>query len=269
MESPTGSLLSVTGTSTRHINILLINPNSTGYMTEACLRSVQPNLPPHVTVHGFTCPSSGPSAIEGKVDGVLSSADCFRALVPLLRKSETSFDGFLVACFSAHPLISMLREEYSQPTVGIMEAALYASRMCGHTLGIVTTSERSSVLHGHSIADYGFGQYSVGCETGHVSVLELESKPQEEVYAGLTAAAQRLVAKGADCVCLGCAGMTGMHEAVSNAVGMSEGRTMVVDGVATGVQFLVGLAQERLGTAKGGAYRSSAAGRERRGQSWL
>jgi Asp/Glu/hydantoin racemase len=238
-------------------------------MTEACLQSVQPNLPANVTVHGFTCPEPGPSAIEGKVDAVLSAADCFRALAPLLKERADEFDGFLVACFSAHPLIAMLREEYRQPTIGIMEAALYASRMCGRQLGILTTSERSSVLHAHSISDYGFGAYSVGCETGHVSVLELESKPQEEVYAGLISAAKKLVDKGADCICLGCAGMTGMQEAVSDAVGMAEGHTMVVDGVATGVQFLVALAQEGLQTAKRGAYRSSAVGRARRGQTWL
>ncbi|KAK6088729.1 carbon-nitrogen hydrolase [Seiridium cupressi] len=269
MESGKPSLLSVTGTSTRHINILLINPNSTEYMTKACLDSIHSNLPAHVTVYGFTCPKPGPSAIEDKVDAVLSAADCFRALAPLLREQPHRFDGFLVACFSAHPLIPMLREEYSQPTIGIMEAALYASRMCGHKLGIVTTSERSSVLHGHSIADYGFAAYSVGCETGHVSVLELESRPREEVYAGLISAANKLVEKGADSICLGCAGMTGMLEAVSDAVGMVEGKTMVIDGVATGVQFLVALAHERLGTAKGGAFRSSAAVRDKRGQTWL
>lgn len=269
MDCNTEPFQSATGTSQRHINILLINPNSTEYMTDACLRSVQPSLPPHVTVHGFTCPRPGPSAIEGKVDAVLSAADSFRALVPLLRERQAQFDGFLVACFSAHPLIAMLREEYSQPVIGIMEASLYASRMCGHKLGIVTTSDRSSVLHGHSIADYGFEAYSAGCETGHVSVLELESRPKEEVYAGLISAARRLVDRGADCICLGCAGMTSMHEAVSNAVGATSGNTMVMDGVAIGVQFLVALAQEGLSTAKGGAYRSSAAARDRRGQYWL
>ncbi|KAH8891082.1 hydantoin racemase [Thozetella sp. PMI_491] len=267
---PTPPLLSTTGRSVQHINILLINPNATVSMTEACLRSVEASLPGHVTVHGFTGPKTGPSAVEGKVDAALSAADCFRALAPLLRESPTRFDGFLVACFSAHPLIDMLREEYPQPTIGIMEAALYASRMCGHKLGIVTTSERSSGLHGHSIAaEYGLAPFSAGCETGHVSVLELESKPAEEVYASLSAAATKLVERGADCICLGCAGMTGMREAVSKAVGMSDRKVMVVDGVAMGVQFLVALAQEGLGTAKGGIYRSSLAGRMRRGQDWL
>jgi Asp/Glu/hydantoin racemase len=262
-------LLRVTGSSTRHINVLLINPNSTDHMTEACLRSIESTLPAHITVHGFTGPKTGPSAIEGRVDAAISAVDCFRALAPLLREQPRRFDAFLVACFSAHPLIAMLREEYTQPAIGIMEAALYASRMCGSKLGIVTTSERSSILHAQSTVEYGFGAYSVGCETGHVSVLELESKPKEVVYASLVSAARKLVEKGADCICLGCAGMTGMHEAVSKAVGMDDKEIMVVDGVAIGVHLLASLVQEGLSTAKAGAYRSSATGRVKRGQDWL
>ncbi|KAI0178119.1 hydantoin racemase [Pestalotiopsis sp. NC0098] len=268
--SPIPSLLSITGKSTRHINLLLINPNSTQSMTDSCLKSIQSTLPTHVTVYGFTCPEPGPSAVEGKVDAVLSAADSLRALHPLLKNDPKRFDGFLVACFSAHPLIAMLREEYEQPAIGIMEAALYASRMCGERLGVVTTSERSAVMHARSVAEYGFGNYSAGCEAGRVSVLELESLPRDVVYAGLSAAAKRLVdERGADCVCLGCAGMSGMREAVSEAVGMDERKAMVVDGVAVGIHFLTALAQENLGTPKGGVYRSSAAGRERRGQQWL
>ncbi|KAF3018850.1 hypothetical protein E8E14_006783 [Neopestalotiopsis sp. 37M] len=252
-----------------HTQLFLSNQDRLDSMTDSCLKSIESTLPPHVTVYGFTCPEPGPSAVEGKVDAVISAADSFRALHPLLQADPKRFDGLLVACFSAHPLIAMLREEYEQPVMGIMEAALYASRMCGERVGIVTTSERSAVMHARSTVEYGFGNYSVGCETGHVSVLELESLPRDVVYAGLSAAAQRLVEKGADCICLGCAGMTGMREAVSGAVGMDERKAMVVDGVAIGVHFLTALAQESLGTPKSGVYRSSAAGRARRGQQWL
>jgi Asp/Glu/hydantoin racemase len=278
-ESASSPLLSVTGRSVRPINILLINPNCTPSMTEACLRSIEDTLPEHVTVHGLTCPGTGPSAVEGRVDATLSAADSFRALARLLNPPAGAppppqFDGFLVACFSAHPLTAMLREEYAQPAMGIQEAAVAASRMCGARVGFVTTSPRSSVLHTHALtADLGcvLGDSAAGCETGRVAVLELESKPRSEVYANLAAAARRLVdERGADCVCLGCAGMTEMRDAVRGAVGGPDGRdVMVVDGVAMGVQFLVALVREGLGTAKSGAYRSSADGRRRRNQDWL
>lgn len=251
-------------------------------MTQACLRSIADTLPPHVTVHGFTAPATAPTAIEGRADAVLSAADCFRALHPLIAgngdvgtpssgsSGRPHFDAFLVACFSAHPLVPMLREEFPQPAVGIMEASLYASRMCGERLGVVTTGQRSRFLHEDAInTTYGLGNFSAGCEAADVSVLELESRPKDEVYAGLTSAARRLVEKGADCICLGCAGMTEMQEVCQKAVGMAEGEVMVVDGVAVGVQFLVGLVREGLGSAKRGCYRSSAAGRANRGQDWI
>lgn len=260
------TLPSVTGTSTRPISILLINPNATASMTETCLRSIAATLPPHVTVHGFTAPRPAPSAIEGRADAVLSAADAFRALHPLVTASPPRFDAFLVACFSAHPLVPMLREECTQPVMGIMEAALYASRLCGDKLGVVTTSARSRWLHGDAIASiYGLGAFSVGCEAAEVAVLELATAPATDVHAGLVGAAQRLVDRGADCICLGCAGMTEMQAVCRAAVGMDEREVMVVDGVAVGVHFLVGLVREGLGTAKRGSYRSAAAARAKRG----
>ncbi|KAK7934684.1 hypothetical protein PG985_000179 [Apiospora marii] len=261
-------LPSVTGHNAAPISILLINPNSSPHMTANCLQSLAGRLPAGVTVHGLTAPRPAPSAIEGRADGVLSAAACLRAVVPI----QARFDAFLVCCFSRHPLIDALREEVTagQPVLGIMESALYASRMCGSRLGIVTTSERSAVIHELAIAEYGFAHYSAGCAASRISVLGLESRPEEEVRAGIVGAARRLVEeRGADAVCLGCAGMTGVREACEEALGTEAERlVMVVDGVGVGVQFLVALVREGLGTAKAGAYRPAKAGREARGQEW-
>lgn len=249
------------------ISILLINPNSTPTMTAACLSSIRSRIPPFVTVYGFTAPAPSPTAIEGHVDAVLSSSSCLRALLPIL----PHYNAFLIACFSAHPLIPALREEVShtQPVVGIMEAALYASRMCGTALSVLTTSRRSAAMHDQAIrTTYGLGEFSVGCLAAELGVLELESRDQEEVKRVMREKVKVLVKqRRADCVCLGCAGMTEeMGEACREVVG--DGTAMVVDGVGVGVQFLVGLVREGLGTAKGGVYASAKVGREGRGQEW-
>lgn len=260
------SLPSVTGTSTKTINILLINPNGTSSMTEACLRSLQDTLPPHCTVTGFTSPKPAPSAIEGHLDGVLSSAAAIRAIVPVASK----YDAFLVACFSQHPLINALREELSGPVIGIMEASLYAARMLGGRLGIVATGGRSKVMHEDAIRYYGLSGFSVGCETTNLGVLELERLPREKVLGLVGEAAGRLVnEKGADCIALGCAGMTEMKIKCEEAVGSKDATAQIIDGVGVGVQILIGLVREGHVTAKGGIYRSSKAGREARGQDWL
>ena len=244
-------LPSITGTSTRPISILLINPNSTKSMTTRCLDSIASTLPSNVTVYGFTASRPAPTAIESQTDAIMSTAACARAILPIASK----YDAFLVACFSHHPLIAALREQLMQPVIGIMEASLYASRMCGGKFGIVTTGIRSSLLHDASVKSvYGLGAYSVGTESSRLGVLELESRSSEEVVGRLTMAAQRLQAKGAECICLGCAGMTDLQKACQDAVGMHDRVAMVVDGVAMGVHFLSGLVRENLGTAKGGGY---------------
>ncbi|RDW71376.1 hypothetical protein BP6252_07939 [Coleophoma cylindrospora] len=259
-------LPSVTGSSTRAINILLINPNGTSSMTNACLRSLESTLPPYCTVTGFTSPHPTPSAIEGHLDGVLSAAAAIRAVVPIASK----YDAFLVACFSAHPLINALREELSGPVIGIMEAALYSARMLGGRLGVVATGGRSKIMHEDAIRYYGFEGFSSGCEVTGLGVLELESLPKEHVLGLMGDAAKRLVEqKGADCIALGCAGMTEMKIKCEEAVDAKNATAQVIDGVGVGVQLLIALVREGHVTAKGGIYRSSKAGRDARGQEWL
>lgn len=257
-------LPTVIGSSTREIKILLINPNGTKSMTEGCLRSLQDTLPPNVTVSGLTSPHPGPSAIEGHLDGVLSAVAAIRAVVPMAQ----DFDAFLVACFSAHPLINALREELDGPVIGIMEASLYAARMLGGRLGVVATGARSKIMHEDAIRYYGFDGYSVGCETTGLGVLELERLPRDEVLGLVGDAARRLVQeKGADCIALGCAGMTEMKIRCEEEVGGNG--AMVIDGVTIGVQFLISLVRDGYRTAKGGVFRSSKDGRTARGQDWL
>ena len=89
-------------------------------------------------------------------------------MVPIASK----YDAFLVACFSAHPLINALREELSGPVIGIMEASLYAARMLGGRLSVVATGGRSKIMHEDAIRYYGLEGFSAGVETTNLGVLE-------------------------------------------------------------------------------------------------
>jgi len=262
MTDPHFSLPTITGTATNPISILLINPNSTPSMTKSCLASLAHTLPPSVTVSGFTAPHPAPTAIESRSDGILSAATCLRALLPLL----PTYDAFLIACFSAHPLIDALREETPKPAIGIMEAALYAARMLGGRVGVVATGDRSVSMHEDAVRGYGLGGFFVGAEGTGLGVLELEGE-KGKVEGAMGKAAERLVERGADCVCLGCAGMVGMKEACEEIVGRRG--AVVVEGVGVGVQLLVGLVREGLRTGKSGVYRSGEEGRAARGQDWV
>ena len=144
----------------------------------------------------------------------------------------------LVACYSKHPLIDALRELYDCPVVGIMEASLYVSRMLGRRFGIVATSERSVRMQDEAVAAYGLGRFYAGSEATRLGVLELERGEKGVVLGRVKEVAGRLVReKGADCVALGCAGMTEMVEACREGVKgeEGEGRVNLVDGVLAGV----------------------------------
>ncbi|KAL4934133.1 tubulin-domain-containing protein [Aspergillus undulatus] len=99
-------------------SILVINPNTSTHMTGA-LVPILANLG-YADVHFdyFTAPQSevvtlpdgrvihGIPSINSGEDSVLSALHCRPFVEPLVAK----YDGFLVACYSAHPLVGMLRE---------------------------------------------------------------------------------------------------------------------------------------------------------------
>ncbi|KAK3112926.1 hypothetical protein LTR53_010266 [Teratosphaeriaceae sp. CCFEE 6253] len=249
----------------KHIRILLCNPNATASMTAACLASVRPTLPPDVTLTGFTAPPPAPTAIEGNFDNVTSAAAAARALLPLQQRE--GFDAILVACYSDHALIRMLREEFDVPVIGIMEASLFAARTLGARFGIVATSARSRVMHADAVRTYGMEAWCAGIEDCGLGVLDLERKPRAAVQGAMQDAALRCVARGAEVLTLGCAGMTDLQGAVEEVVGAQGVR--VVDGVVAGVHHLVGIVRAGGWTAKAGLYASSAAGRKLRGQGYV
>jgi len=248
------------------INILLINPNATEFMTTNCITIVQSTLPPDVAVHPFTAPAPAPTAIESETDAILSATAAFRALVPL--QETRNYDAMLVACFRHHPLIQMLREEFEIPVIGIMEASLFAGKTLGARVGILATGKRSALAHWESVRRYGFGDSCVGIRAAELGVLDLERLPRAQVLTRMAEVARQLVeVDRVDVITLGCAGMTDMTVAVEDAVAPLGVR--VVDGVVAGLHHLVGLVRMGGKTAKSGVYMSSRVARETRGQSYL
>ena len=78
-------------------------------------------------------------------------------------------------------------------------------------------------MHEDAIRYYGLEGFLVGCESTNLGVLELETAPRENVLGLVSEAARKLVEeKSADCITLGCAGMTEMKIRCEEAVGAKE-----------------------------------------------
>lgn len=291
--------MTASSSSNRQFSILIINPNTSTHMTDA-LRPILDNLNyADVRFDYFTAPSTEPvtvsdgrvvhglSSIDSAGDSVRSALHCRPFLEPLISK----YDGFLVACYSAHPLVGMLKREIEKLedvaasggssaaartrrryVTGIFEASVTTSLFlissfdllddsqlskvqATDTFGIVSTGtawkgELSTAVTKMLVGPGGQGgriERFAGVETTGLTAIELHSTPPATVRRRIIEATERLI-KGAShpvsAICMGCAGMVGMEEAVREgciqAYGEQQGNSVrIVDGVVAGAGMLV------------------------------
>ncbi|KAF2025341.1 hypothetical protein EK21DRAFT_76625 [Setomelanomma holmii] len=235
-------------------SILIINPNSTESMTDG-LKPLVDALQFKDTAHEYFTAPSGPKSINNEDDAVESVNHC----LPSLRQALDRHDGFLVACYSQHPLVPLLKDEAvvqsgRKPVTGIFEASVSTSLQVIHPdekFGIVSTGKVwEDILTEATVAFLGTGSEAskrfAGVETTGLNATDLHDVPAEEVRKKMKDAVKRLLRKGkVGAICLGCAGMSGMDEMVREActeeLGEVEGkRVRIVDGVMAGVAWLEG-----------------------------
>lgn len=229
------------------MRILLINPNSSAHITEGFAKSLP--VDSDVQLETFTAPLPAPTSIESVITSVQSAHIAYQALLPRL----LNYDGFLICCFSAHPLIEMLRETTTAPVIGIMESSLHLAMQLGHKVGIVTTAKRWEPLLTLGIQSIGLQSDRIVVKSSSLGVLELHSKSQAEVQLALKRAAESLCSMhNAEVIVLGCAGMSGLEQAIAESD--ITAHIPIIDSVQAGHQTLVALCRLRLGTSKAGLY---------------
>lgn len=187
-------------------------------------------------------------------------------------------DVFLIACYSQHPLVPQLKRECEilsreatkgaggagarKYVTGIFEASVLASlALVGSQpdtgFGIVSTGkiwETALKEAVHEMFGVSESKRFVGCQTTGLNASELHELPPEEVRGKMKEATQHLLRDGKKvgshvrAVCLGCAGMVGLEEAVREAcieeLGDEGGKNVaIVDGVKAGVGALITLAR--------------------------
>lgn len=275
----------------RQLSILIVNPNTSTHMTDA-LKPILESLrysdvhfdyftapsSESVTLHGEKTTQGIPSINSGK-DSALSALHCRPFVEPLVPR----YDGFLVACYSAHPLVGILKNaiqtyEEAHPTAprknvtGIFEASVLASLSlisafqltsgldkapARDTFGIVSTGSiwetelnravTDMLLNPGEKANGASSARFAGVATTGLTAVELHTTSTEEVRRRISDATEKLLRSSSDpvgAVCLGCAGMAGMEEAVREgcirAYGKQLGsRVRIVDGVMAGAGMLV------------------------------
>lgn len=214
-------------------SILVINPNSSQSVTERIKEVVDPA--PDFNYKFFT-PHSGPKQIDSYTTEITSANACLVELEPILHQH----DAFLVACYSDHPLVHILREHTDKPVLGIFQASiLHAMALGTGKYAIVTTARIWESLLDDAVSAFTGSHHNyVGTFSTGLGVLDLHDLSPDLANQHIARAANAATEKGAKYILLGCAGMAGMEKAVIEAVGDS---VTVIDGVVAGTEILAGL----------------------------
>lgn len=178
-----------------------------------------------------------PAEIDSFTTSITSAAACLPLLLPML----DDHDAFLVACFSDHPLVHMLREKAgTKPVLGIFHASVLNAIAMGRKFAIVTTLQVwEKLLDDAVLAMLGSLYNYAGTISTGMGVLEIHDLPHEQVTRKLVAAAREAVDKrGATILIMGCASLSGLDSAIRHAVGPT---IPVIDGVVAGTDILAAL----------------------------
>jgi Asp/Glu/hydantoin racemase len=178
-----------------------------------------------------------PPAIENQTHSVISAA----LLLPVVLShiAVSPVDGILVCCFSDHPLVPILRENVHVPVMGIFHASLQAAAMLDRKFGIVTTAMAWQPILSASVEAAGAQSSSAGVIATGLGVLELESRPRDEVLKRIEECTSTLIDRSANCIILGCAGMAPLEKLLRDIL---PSEIKIIDGVRYGIHFLVALA---------------------------
>ena len=180
-------------------------------------------------------PETGPKSIEGVFDETLS----IPGTMLLFQEHVKHFDAFILACFSDPLVVSAMREYSAKPVLGIAEASIYTACMLGNQFSIVTTNDRWKPLLHEAVRKYGVESKCASVRTTGMHVLELENQQEKSVEERIEEEARLAIREdGAEVICLGCAGMSGLDKKLQQHLGCP-----VLDGFVCAIKLLEGFFQ--------------------------
>ena len=224
---------------------LVINPNTSAAMTEDIERAAQKVFTPPWSYVVARAPS-GPESLESWRDYALAAVD----ILPLLA-GHRNCDGVVLACFGDPGLYS-LKELCPVPALGIAEASMSLALLLGGKFGIVAGMDRAVSLMDSLVRTYGLEARYAGTISLSIRVRDFESD-RDATHSRLVAACSHLLARGADVVLLGCAGLSGYQDELMRCVPV-----LVIDPVEAGCRLLKVVVEGGLHTSRGGLFAAPA-----------
>lgn len=131
------------------MRLLLLNPNTTGALTERLARSVQTVLPPDVTLVPVTA-SEGFAYISSRAEAQIAGA----GVLSIIAERQDDVDAAVIAAFG-DPGLTATRELFDLPITGMTEAAMLTACAMGARFAFVTFSRTLAPWYSEQVARAG------------------------------------------------------------------------------------------------------------------
>lgn len=232
------------------MRIVVMNVNTTASMTAAMRASAESVAAPGTEIFA-TEPTWGPDSCEGYYDSFISAAAILDRLHQLMDPGQPGgaqqIDALVWSGFGEHGREAAM-ELLDVPVITIHDAAASLAMLIGHRFGVVTSLGRAVPMIEDQYTLSGAMSRCAAVVATELGVLELEAD-HERLVQRFVASGRECIQRGADVLILGCGGMSGMAESMSEALGVP-----VVDGVAAAVKLAESLHGMGLSTSKANAY---------------
>jgi allantoin racemase len=225
------------------LRIIVLNVNTSQSMTDAIGEAAQ-RYASAGTETVTLQPYFGAEAVDAYFESYLAAV----AVIDRVLAYDQPYDAVVMAGFGEHGREG-LQELLEQPVVEICEASAHVAMLIGRAYSVVTTLQRSVPAIEDRLRVSGLMDRCASVRASGMSTLEVDQDPAGAIRAVVSEARKAVEIDHAEVICLGCAGMAGLEEAIT-----SELHVPVIDGVGAAVRLAEALVGLGLKTSKVSTY---------------
>ncbi len=186
------------------MRLKVIIPNSSVPFRDSQIRERVSAASPGCSVE-VVCLPHGPVSIESAYDEAIAAPFIVREVE---KAEQEGFDAVSLDC-AMDTVVRACREAVKIPVTSAGEASYLAAMGLCQRFSVITVLKSTAAAIQDNIRKYGFAERCASVRYARIPVLEL--KDEEKAFQAIAAEAARAIAEdGAECIVLGCTGMSSL-----------------------------------------------------------
>lgn len=225
------------------MKILVVNVNTSQSMSESIDAAARQAASAGTEIVTLT-PYFGADGVDCNFESYIAAV----AVIDRVMAYDAHFDAVVMAGFGEHGRDG-LQELLDQPVVEICDASAQMAMLIGRSYSVVTTLQRSVPPILDRLRLSGLSSRCASVRANGMTTTEVDKNPELAMRTIIDEARKAVEIDRAEVICLGCAGMAGLEQAITAELGVP-----VIDGVAAAVGLAETLVRLGLRTSKVSTY---------------